>query len=154
MGEQTQGRQLLQAALNAQIKSQCTECLCNADGTRRPGCSLLGSQAAASWHKPHSPRAIQPSCSPRGLHVPCHAGYNLWERQGWFCIPSAGGFMSLLNSTSGKNPAITQHIPSPGGDLKPTHPWEWAMGCGREEPEGGGGGGDVCSRAVCLQDAD
>lgn len=60
--------------------------------------------------------------------------------------------MSLLNSTGGKNPAITQHIPSPGGDLKPTHPWEWAMGCGREEPEGGGG--DVCSRAVCLQDAD
>lgn len=92
-------RQLWMPRLNPDVQNAYV--MQTAQGDQAAPC-WVHRQLQPSWHNPHSLRAIQPSCSPRGLHVPCHAGYNLWERQGWFCIPSAGGFMSPLNSTSGE----------------------------------------------------
>lgn len=69
--------------------------------------------------------------APSGLSSPparvfIQSSYNLLEKQGRFCVPRLGQFVSLQTPLMGTNPASSQHIPALGGEPKPSNPREWA----------------------------
>lgn len=141
-------RQLWTPRLNPDVQNAYV--MQTAQGDRAAPC-WARRQPQPAWHDPRSPWAIQPShCSTGSAsHVVLAITYG---RDGdGFVFPVLDGLCHHWIPPVVKNAAKIQCIPGLGGDLKPTRPQKWAVGCGREKPEAGGGGEDVCSRACRTQ---